>query len=289
MHFFEDLTHFDGKFFHTMNPLLFKPGFLSEEYMRGRRASYLNPIRMYLFTSAIFFFILMTFFLKDESLVADHSKAYKTAQVQAGSSATTGRRSATPTFHHNDHTYNLGGTWDLTLKQYDSIQQALPPAQRDNFISHHFARRACATFDYIGDHPDTYPDQINEKMKHSFSQMFFVSLPFFALVLNLFYKRNREYNFVSHAIFSIHCYCAILIGLFFVLLTAKIPFAGDILSPAILLALVGYLFLAMKRFYKRSVFGTGVRFVAVNIMSAAFMFVLLLGYVVNSFLSLATN
>lgn len=56
-HFFQDITHFDGKFFSTLSLLLFRPGFLSREYMAGRRASYLNPIRLYVFTSAFFFLI----------------------------------------------------------------------------------------------------------------------------------------------------------------------------------------------------------------------------------------
>ena len=59
-HFFNDITHFDGSFFSTVKYLLRKPGFLSTEYMAGRRASYLNPIRMYVFTSAIFFIVLFS-------------------------------------------------------------------------------------------------------------------------------------------------------------------------------------------------------------------------------------
>lgn len=54
-HFIYDVTHFDGKFFATLKYLLFRPGFLSEEYIRGRRMTYLHPIRMYVFSSAIFF------------------------------------------------------------------------------------------------------------------------------------------------------------------------------------------------------------------------------------------
>ncbi|MEX1202223.1 MAG: DUF3667 domain-containing protein [Ferruginibacter sp.] len=56
-HFFNDITHFDGKFFGTLGLLLTRPGFLSAEYKMGRRNSYLNPVRMYIFTSFIFFFI----------------------------------------------------------------------------------------------------------------------------------------------------------------------------------------------------------------------------------------
>ncbi len=59
-HFVNDITHFDGKFFATLKYLLLKPGFLSQEYVRGRRMSYLHPIRMYVFTSAIFFVIFFS-------------------------------------------------------------------------------------------------------------------------------------------------------------------------------------------------------------------------------------
>ena len=35
VHFFNDVTHFDGKFFSSLKDILFKPGFLSKEYMKG--------------------------------------------------------------------------------------------------------------------------------------------------------------------------------------------------------------------------------------------------------------
>lgn len=57
-HFVGDLFHFDGKFFSTLKYLMFRPGFLPVEYVRGRRMSYLHPIRMYVFTSFIFFVCL---------------------------------------------------------------------------------------------------------------------------------------------------------------------------------------------------------------------------------------
>ena len=72
-HFFNDITHFDGKFFETVKYLLRKPGFLSREYMRGRRMTYLNPIRMYVFTSAIFFILLFSL-SKPEVMVSKRAK-----------------------------------------------------------------------------------------------------------------------------------------------------------------------------------------------------------------------
>jgi len=73
-HFVYDIIHFDGKFFSTLKYLLFRPGFLSHEYLRGRRADYLHPIRMYVFTSAFFFLIFFSFYQKEEDIVVKEKK-----------------------------------------------------------------------------------------------------------------------------------------------------------------------------------------------------------------------
>jgi len=65
-HFFNDITHFDGKFFSTVRYLIAKPGFLSKEYIAGKRMTYLHPIRMYVFTSAFFFIIFFSLFKADK-------------------------------------------------------------------------------------------------------------------------------------------------------------------------------------------------------------------------------
>lgn len=80
-HFFNDITHFDGKFFSTVKLLITKPGFLSKEYMIGRRASYLNPIRMYVFTSAIFFLIFFSLNAGDK--IVNLNETDKTSKAPA--------------------------------------------------------------------------------------------------------------------------------------------------------------------------------------------------------------
>ena len=79
-HFFEDITHFDGKFFSTVKYLITKPGFLSKEYMQGRRASYLNPIRMYVFTSAFFFVVLFSTTSADKIIKMDEKPDKETVE-----------------------------------------------------------------------------------------------------------------------------------------------------------------------------------------------------------------
>lgn len=55
--FFGDLINFDSRFFKTTIPLLFRPGHLTAEYIRGRRQAYFPPVRLYIFISIIFFFV----------------------------------------------------------------------------------------------------------------------------------------------------------------------------------------------------------------------------------------
>jgi hypothetical protein len=58
-YFVHELTHevlnVDGKIFRTLRLLLTRPGFLTREMFRGRRASYMSPIRTYLIASVLAF------------------------------------------------------------------------------------------------------------------------------------------------------------------------------------------------------------------------------------------
>ena len=85
-HLVYDIMHFDSKFFDTLKYLLLRPGFLTKEYLRGRRSSYLHPIRMYVFASAIFFIIFFSFIIKPSEIEGNaktnEKKTTLTEQIQ---------------------------------------------------------------------------------------------------------------------------------------------------------------------------------------------------------------
>ena len=55
-HVVHEITHFDSnKVLKTFLTLLFRPGVLTSEYLAGRKGSYINPIRIYLTFSALYF------------------------------------------------------------------------------------------------------------------------------------------------------------------------------------------------------------------------------------------
>ena len=53
----EDLTHADSRVWRTLWALLFKPGYLTSEFLAGHRARYLPPVRLYLVLSVAFFLV----------------------------------------------------------------------------------------------------------------------------------------------------------------------------------------------------------------------------------------
>jgi hypothetical protein len=61
-HITHELLDIDGRLMRTFKALLFKPGYISQQYQQGKRVSYTPPLRMYLVTSLILFF--MTSLLK---------------------------------------------------------------------------------------------------------------------------------------------------------------------------------------------------------------------------------
>lgn len=67
LHLLDDIFSFDSRSSRTLFPLLFRPAFLTNEYIAGRRVHYVPPLRLYLFISIIFF-ISLKFFAVEENI-----------------------------------------------------------------------------------------------------------------------------------------------------------------------------------------------------------------------------
>jgi small-conductance mechanosensitive channel len=104
-----------------------------------------------------------------------------------------------------------------TVTAYDSAQQKLPADKRDNFIERRFTRQKIHLDEKYDHNGKAIWSAILEKFKHLFPQMLFVSLPLFALALQLLYFRKKSFFYVNHVVFTIHLYCGtfilILVGM----------------------------------------------------------------------------
>lgn len=291
VHFFNDFTHFDGKFFSTIKLLLLKPGFLSAEYKKGRRAAYLDPIRMYIFTSAIAF-LLFFWMLSGLFETKTPAKNKQTTQINDTSSLRNSEayKEIQRTIDADTNSAKDEEFEAQTVAQYDSLQKALPPAKRDDVFSRYMNRRGVAVAEHLDDPENSsqFAKDIIYKFLHSFPQLLFVSLPFFALILYLLnIRRRKNYLFVSHVIFTVHFYCASFILLIISLALIKIPYVSFLAVLTSVILPWAYLLVAMRKFYGQGWGKTIIKFIALNALSSIVILTLFVIYLVYSAFSVS--
>ncbi|XQW84160.1 DUF3667 domain-containing protein [Thalassotalea piscium] len=81
LHLLDDIFSFDSRASRTLFPLLLNPGFLTKEYIAGRRVHYVPPLRLYLFISIIFF-LSLKFFIDNGFTQANEEKGKVTTTTQ---------------------------------------------------------------------------------------------------------------------------------------------------------------------------------------------------------------
>lgn len=304
-HFFNDITHFDGKFFHTLKYLIARPGYLSKQYIQGRRADYLDPIRMYVFTSAIFFiFFYSAFDVREmgnynpgkgnkadrDSLVKDINEArlsmLRTARTKEDSvktekffTAVKGVSERVDDKDLRDATRGKRNGWGLTeerfksLDAYDSAQRKLPAKDRDGYFERLIAKRQIEIASKYGkkSESDFWKDVV-DKFMHTFPYLLFISLPLYALFLKLLYIRRKQYYYVDHGIFLVHLYIftfltlLIYFGIEKLNKTLQWGFWLGLLEVLLFFYGVGYTIVAMKRFYGQGKGKTFLKFILFNIL-----------------------
>lgn len=243
-HFVEDLTHFDGKLWKTVKLLLFKPGSLTKLYIEGKRASYIHPIRMYIFVSAVFFLFMFT----GEAPVKPEGAGPK---ANTSKDFASGLQEGLELDLDND-TVNY-----KTIAAYNAAQQKLPSSKKDNWLDAELKKKGIELNEKYGGDNLKIGKALIEKFENYFSRMLYISLPIFAFFIWVLYRRNKNHFFVDHIIFSIHIYCAFYIILFITQIVSIVnDFFSDQLSGIIAffvpLSLVFYLYKSLKNHFNQS-------------------------------------
>ena len=278
-HFFEDITHFDGKFFVTVKDLIIRPGFLTREYVAGRRMSYLNPIRMYIFISAVFFVVLFTgkegeavrqedtghsVNLYRQQLADSLRSVVKTDSLHRSyNSAMAARLDTTERVkpHGESVGINMNNAGKViidmteykysTVHEYDSVQRRLPDTARDKGFMHWLLRHTVRQKEKHGGQSEMH---VEVDVSHDIPKIMFVLLPLFAVYVGWFYSR-KQYYYVNHVIFTVHYHCFIFLSfLVFMGLDKLIPgdWADIILTLLSLLLAFIYLVAALYGMYRQS-------------------------------------
>lgn len=276
--FIHMLTHFDGKFFKTLRVLFTRPGFLTRAYLEGKRRQYLPPVQMYVFTSAVFFFIFYTIMLDTPD----------SAEIISDGSAGRYMESTGMAFKITDAD-SSSLSRETTPEQYIREQEALPEEKRDGMID----RKIKLTQLKIDKNIRVDGEKAFYEMAHSFLKNFpkllLISLPLMALILNLFFYRNKSFTYVSHLIFLLHLYIftlvALLISYFFTKLNGWTSWSiFNWLAVITHIWILYYGYRSMRNLYETSKWKARLQYLILLISGLVILTLLFLGDVIYTIL-----
>ncbi|MEJ8758409.1 zinc ribbon domain-containing protein [Pontibacter sp. H259] len=260
--FFEGTLHFDTKIWKTLKLLLLKPGLLTEKFNIGQRASYVPPFRLYVFVSLVFFFVLAltTKSPNPDPVITKQNKTTRT--ILPGVSIGTTIPDTV-----------LTGTDAVQVKTLDSLMQQDEDmkALEASFGGSEFGQEFVAKFNrFISN-----DQEATQKLMKNTSFMMFLLMPFFALLLHLYYRKLGR-NYVEHLMFSIHLHTFYFILIIVAILLDQLLPAVDF-GIIIILVMLLYLFLALRQVYKRSLIKTLVSILPISFVYLLTLFIFLMG------------
>ena len=312
-HMIEDtldmVFHVDGRIVHTLPPLFYRPGFLTTEYLSGRRQRYVAPFRL------MFVLCLLAFFVCH--LAADHfisidartsigtgdfardatAEAVRAhyAQMRKDIDAARRKGASTPLSTERDHANHRLAQLGATPMGDEPVDNgSFPPEQVHvgwlsdgmNASINRLIGQAAITMRHVSDDGEAGAAARERLLAGMFAvlpQTMFILIPAFALLLKLVYLFQRRL-YMEHLITALHghafIFLTVLLGMPLVLLRDwLLPHAAwtstplEWLSWALLLWAPIYLLIMQKRVYRQGWLMTVVKYLFVG-----WCYTFLLGY-----------
>ncbi len=239
--FFRETFEIDSRVFRTLKLLFFKPGQLSVEFARNRRARYLSPTRLFLFMSflnlgATALAISNDWYSRSFSGMADPSSYSEPTQEQIRAvrakldSESVGRLEEVLAREPDDLGRGTLSTY-IALEGVGGI--SYPPVMYRGLISLYHD-----------------PEALMERFMRRASLVIILSLPFYALALSVVYFGRRRF-FVEHLVLTTHLLTFSLAALLIYLIPAR-GFITIGLWLTVSVAHFGYYLLALRRYFRES-------------------------------------
>jgi hypothetical protein len=275
-HFFDDITHYDGKFLGTIKPLLTRPGFITQQFLKGKRASYLSPVRMFIFLNFMFFLLIlwMPSVSPDKVEKLSDDRAIQDTLKHELINAKADLNKEVKLDKHVTLNSSIGYS---NIAEYDSAQQALAPDKRDGRLRNYTVKKWITLLQSIKRDPHAAGEKITEVFLHNSPKLTFLFIIVCSALLYLLYYR-RHISMVNHSMFSIHLACTFLLLAIAMLLVSYFPM-GNYLAMALFIYGTYYFFRALRVVYDQSFGKTMVKFV---IISFFLVWGMAIGLVINA-------
>ena len=272
--------NFDARFIQSFGLLLFKPWRLTNEFVEGKRARHVHPLRVYLIASVLFFLVI-NFLAKDA-----HFQAGAKDDRSEFSIATSAATPVPTPAAENSVKFSLGVSASASptpaldaLEDLASLEGKKTPSTFGGWVERQVKEKIGPT----GDRGDLFLKTLIQNL----APMVLCCIPLFALVLKILYVFKRRY-YIEHLIFALHTHAfvflstVVIIGLGFLLAmksTALTAITCTFLGTAVLVQLL----VAIRRVYRQNWFATLFKFL---LGSVIYSILLGLAFGVTAFLTL---
>jgi uncharacterized protein DUF3667 len=269
----ESFLNWDSKFFATIALLIFKPWRLTNGFLAGKRVRYVNPLRLYLLASILFFFAVnygargikfepgklspkdraeLEADLKKEDLPPAAREKLQALLQESSSSPTPSPQATAPS---SSPTPGI----DKQKKEYGNVGERPFVAFDDSKSTTPFERwiegRAK---EKMGEH-GTKMGLFIATLFSNLPYMMLCCIPLFALVLKVLYVR-RHIFYIDHLIYALHIHSFAYTGIMLIVLATiglerLMPgtIAGWIIA-LLWIAFVVQIFLSIRRVYRQGWF-----------------------------------
>jgi len=226
-----EFSGWDGKFAETLKLLVRRPGQLTLEFLSGRRARFISPLRLYLTSSVVFF------------LLATAVPIAKTTFIGVRPPPISVQKDNGPKQDPVDITPEERAEM---LRQLDSSPRYLRPLIRQALKD---------------------PKQLEANILEAMPKALFALLPVFALILSLFYRGRR---FADHLYFAIHLHAFVFVALILndLVKFTRVLTLSVVCGLVVFLWLPVYAHLALRRVYGGSQLSTLAKELGISILYA---------------------
>jgi hypothetical protein len=298
---------YDSRFLRSIIPFLFRPGFLTNQFLLGRRLSYVHPLRLYLVVSLIYFTVIsleinvkgnlaqsnfINLDAKPETKQADSLKAHLKKDlgkdgIKFWEGDSTDKKNRT---RSDDFIINLGDKDKKGKDKGFNLTKIKKWSQDSNMTAE-------AVLDSLGMEKTYWHLKVAEQSLKvvqrdtaalveyflgKTSLMMFLLLPFFAVLLKLFYIRSKRY-YIEHLVFTLHIHSFLFFILSAIVLVLKVYDNESVISWALLLLFI-YMLFSFRNVYKQGWFKTLVKMFVLFIFHVISVALFLTATVIISFL-----
>src|SRR5437667_973905 len=281
----ESFLNWDSKFFTTIALLVLKPWRLTNEFLAGKRVRYVNPLRLYLLASILFFFAV-NYGAKDLRLqpgkLSPKDRAELEADLKKGDlppaareqlealllespSPSSSSQTTSPSPATNVPSPSPASETDKQKQEYGKIGERPIVVFDETKSTTPFERWIEARAkDKMGEH-GTKMGLFIATLFSNLPYMMLCCIPLFAFVLKVLYIR-RHIFYIDHLIYALHIHTFAYVGIMLIVLATiglnrAVP--GAIAGWCIALLWIAFgmqIFLSIRRVYRQGWFISTLKF-----------------------------